>query len=283
MNNNINMIKGKKINELKENEIKQNDLIKKYEEYIEKTIAIFKNLLNKINSINNCLNLEKNNKLNNLINAYSLSLKNLSIDEISNVINEELDKFILHFKNGNDNNNINNGEEIIKKNKQAMEKINDIFGFITTLNNTKINIQNYLNDVEKLIKVKDIEKKKDNEINNNNSKNNKNNSNKINSVNNNKNNNNNENKNKINEQIKEQPKESKINTTFNKINLIYFVKSEGNYIIFGNDFVENNKNNIELIVNEEEKFLVSRYKLKKRENIISIIIKKNLTNLSKMF
>ena len=118
-------------------------------------------MLNKINSINDCLNLEKNNKLNNLINAYSLSLKNLSIDEVSNVINEELDKFILHLKNGNDNNNINNGEEIIKKNKQAMEKINDIFGFITTLNNTKINIQNYLNDVEKLIKVKDIEKKKE--------------------------------------------------------------------------------------------------------------------------
>ena len=51
MNNNMKIINDKKIKELKENEIKLNKLIKKYEEYIGKTILIFKNLLNKINSI----------------------------------------------------------------------------------------------------------------------------------------------------------------------------------------------------------------------------------------
>ena len=283
MNNNMNIIKDKKIKDLKENDIKQNDLIKKYEEYIGKTVLIFKNLLNKINLLNESLYLENNNKLNNLINSYSLSLNNLNIDEVSNVINEELDKFIIHIKN-NCNNNINIDEEIIKNNKQAMEKINGIFGLLTTINNSKIGIQNYLNDVEKLITVKDIEKKKkqNNEINikNNNLNNNK--LNNDNNVNNNKINNN-ENKKTDNNQIKEKQKKSNINTSVNKINLIYFVKSEGNYNIFGWQFVQNNKDNIELIINGEEKILNSSYKLKKRENIISIVIKKNLTNLSKMF
>ena len=59
MNNNMNMIKEKKIKEFQENEIKQKELIKKYEEYINKTITLFKNLLNKINSINDSLNLKK--------------------------------------------------------------------------------------------------------------------------------------------------------------------------------------------------------------------------------
>jgi surface protein len=85
------------------------------------------------------------------------NLKNLSIDDISNVINEELDNFIIHLKSCN--NNISNGEEIIKKNKQAMKKINEIFGFLNVPNNNKINIQNYLNDLKKLITVKEIEKK----------------------------------------------------------------------------------------------------------------------------
>ena len=215
MNNNMNMIKEKKLKEFQENEIKQKELIKKYEEYINKTITLFKNLLNKINSINDSLNLKKSNQLNNLINTYPLSLKNLNINEISNVINEELDKFIIHLKNnGNNNININNNEEIIKKNKKAMEKINNIFGYLTALNNNKIYIQNYLNDVEQLITVKDIENKQNNEINI-----------KTNIIIN--NNNNNNNVNKDNNHVKEKPKESNINTTVNKINLIYFVKSEG--------------------------------------------------------
>jgi len=228
MNNNFKIIRNKKVEELEENEIKQNKLIKKYEEYIDKTILLFKNLLNKINSLHGSLNLEKNNKLNNLINTYSLNLKNLSIDDISNVINEELDNFIIHLKSCN--NNISNGEEIIKKNKQAMKKINEIFGFLNVPNNNKINIQNYLNDLKKLITVKEIEKKRDNQINiinsdiqinNNRMKNIDDNNNKNNENNSNKKINNNENKNENKKQIKEKPCELKITTTFNKINLIF--------------------------------------------------------------
>ena len=33
------------------------------------------------------------------------------------------------------------------------------------------------------------------------------------------------------------------------INLIYFTKKEGIYNIFGGEFVENNKNNIDLVIN----------------------------------
>ena len=93
MNNNINIIKDKKINELKDEEKKQNEIIQNYEKYIIKTIDIFKNILNKINTIHHSLNLPDNNKLNDLIKFYPLKLQNLYIDNISNIINEELDLF----------------------------------------------------------------------------------------------------------------------------------------------------------------------------------------------
>ena len=94
MNININLIKDKKMNELKDNEIKQSELIKKYENYINQTIEIFKIILYKINNLHNLLKLENNNKLNDLINKYPLNNENLNINDISNVINEEFDNFI---------------------------------------------------------------------------------------------------------------------------------------------------------------------------------------------
>ena len=84
----------------------------------------------------------------------------------------------------------------------------------------------------------------------------------------------------------------------NKIKLIYFVDGEGevedefgNYIdgkdgkfnIFGDKFIENNKNNIDLIINGTKKGLVKEYKLNKGENKIEIIIKNKITNLEYMF
>lgn len=94
MNININLIKDKKLNEIKDNEIKQSELIKKYENYINQTIEIFKIILNKINNLNNWLKLENNNIFYDLINKYPLNIENLNINDISNVINEELDDFI---------------------------------------------------------------------------------------------------------------------------------------------------------------------------------------------
>ena len=82
--NNANLMN--KINELKE----------KYEKYISKAFEIFKNILNKINSIHSLLNLKNNNKLNDLVNKYSLSFEYLELNDISNVIDEELEQFKIY-------------------------------------------------------------------------------------------------------------------------------------------------------------------------------------------
>ena len=93
---------------------------------------------------------------------------------------------------------------------------------------------------------------------------------------------------KINELIKiNENKDNKINNLENKynklneeiniindimknkghlINLIYESKEEENQRIFGEEFVVNNINNIDLIINGEKSNLISKYKLKKGEN-----------------
>ena len=66
----------------------------------------------------------------------------------------------------------------------------------------------------------------------------------------------------------------------NEINLIYFNKYEDfENRIFGEKFVENNKNNIDLIINGEKLNLISKYKLKEGENNIKLILKTKITNL----
>ena len=69
----------------------------------------------------------------------------------------------------------------------------------------------------------------------------------------------------------------------NKIDLMYFTEKEGVEDIFGFNFVENNKNNIDLIINGDKTNLSSTYMLKKGENYITLIIKNKLTDLSYMF
>ena len=86
--------------------MKQKDLIKKYEIYIEKTIEIFKNILNHMNSKYNLMKLNNNIKLNNLVNKFGLSFQNVNIDDISKVINEEFQQI----KNYIDNNNKKNSD-----------------------------------------------------------------------------------------------------------------------------------------------------------------------------
>jgi serine/threonine protein kinase len=58
---------------------------------------------------------------------------------------------------------------------------------------------------------------------------------------------------------------------------------DGKFNIFGEKFVENNKNNIELKINGIKEELVKEYKLKKGENKIEIIIKNKIINLEYMF
>ena len=71
--------------------------------------------------------------------------------------------------------------------------------------------------------------------------------------------------------------------TRNEIKIIYESETISNQNIFGKQFVENNKNNIELIINGEKTKLVKKYKLKKGLNNIQIIIKNKLNNLENMF
>ena len=74
----------------------------------------------------------------------------------------------------------------------------------------------------------------------------------------------------------------------NKINLIYYKKKEKDYFkrdnnIFGDKFVENNKNNIELKINGIKSELVKKYELEYGENNIEIIIKNKITDFEYMF
>ena len=183
MNNNINKIKDEKI--------------KKYENYINKTIEIFKNILNKMNDINRSLKLGNNIKLNNLLNNYTLNINN--INDISNVINEEIDKFYIYIQNAN----------------KIMINNNNRFNLLSNVNTT--NVQKEINEYR------------------------------------------------------------------DKINLIYFANEIKTYTIFGYEFVQNNKNNVELIINGKKNQLVCDSELKKGDNIITLLIKNKLKNLRDMF
>ena len=117
IDNRIDFLKDKKIDEL-------NLLNKKYEEYINNSLKIFNNILNKMNLIHSLFNLEKNIQLNDLlvINPFnSNNFNNININSISSVIDDEFDHFIDHIKNKSNKmqNNLNN--EISKNN---MEKEN---------------------------------------------------------------------------------------------------------------------------------------------------------------
>ena len=68
----------------------------------------------------------------------------------------------------------------------------------------------------------------------------------------------------------------------NEINLIYNTGYEGECQIFGDKFVEKN-NNIELNINGYKNKLINKYKLKKGDNNIKMIIKNKIKNLRYMF
>jgi len=68
----------------------------------------------------------------------------------------------------------------------------------------------------------------------------------------------------------------------NEINLIYFSEEEEDKDIFGEEFVHKNKHNIELKINGIKNCLIDKCRLKKGDNIITLILKKDLTDLSYM-
>ena len=234
LENSKKFIKDKKLKELINDEIKSKELIKKYEDYIEQTIEIFKNLLIKINSMHSLLELNNNDKLRDLINEYPLNIKNLDINKIKNVINEELE----HIEKCLINNKINLKEKHFEKEQ----------------NKKKINITQNINGEKKII-LNNF----DNNINDIHDK---------------------ENSNKI---VNGNRNEIKFDKYINKINITYYAKTKGNYDIFGKKFVENNEGNISLNINGKINNLVHNYELKEGENIITLIIKNKLINLSYMF
>ena len=69
----------------------------------------------------------------------------------------------------------------------------------------------------------------------------------------------------------------------NIINLIYFAEKEDDEEIFGHAFVKNNIDNIDLIINGNKINLIDTCNLNKGENIVTLIIKNQLTDLSYMF
>ena len=75
----------------------------------------------------------------------------------------------------------------------------------------------------------------------------------------------------------------KFNNYKDEINIIYKTDEEGYENIFGDEFVKNNKNNIDLIINGNKNKLISEYKMRKGKNNIKIIIKNKIRYLEYMF
>ena len=113
VNQKLSILKDKKIKEL-------SALIKKYEEYINKTFEIFNNALKKMDLIHSLLNLNKNIQLNKLLSSNQFNINNINIADISNVISEEFETIINHLSNKN-NNKIKN--ELINDNKENQNLI----------------------------------------------------------------------------------------------------------------------------------------------------------------
>ena len=246
-----NNLKDRIIGDFKDNNnFDQYKLIKRYENYIERTFEIFKTSLNKINSIHSLLKLKINAKLIDLINNYPLNLENLEVDYISNVIDEELDQFKNSIKNyykiGNeiklDENMMNNNQLTNIVNVNNNNIINNLSNRNNNLDNKNYKDKKSNMDINYINDMSNMEKDKISNIN-----------------------------------------KFQLNEYKNKINLIYFSEFDYYANIFGEKFVENNEDNIELVINNKQNSLVKNYILKKGENHITLIIKKKLINLSYMF
>ena len=212
-------------------------------------IISYMEILPNINNIKN-----KIKELRDIIDRF-----NNNIDDIINIfknIKMNLEKYYII------NNNIMNNYNVRNRNYEIFKNLNNI-------NNNKImndlkdiiNEKNIINKFNKIYNLND--KIKNNEININEEE-------------------------KKDEEIKIKNNEIKVNEIEtlkfrNEINLIYKTEKKGKQRIFGKKFVENNKNNIELIINEIKSELIEEYELKEGNNNIKLIIKNNLTDLEDMF
>ena len=67
-----------------------------------------------------------------------------------------------------------------------------------------------------------------------------------------------------------------------EINIIYNIKGKNEVRLFGDGFVERNKNNLKLIIEEKEQNLISNYKLINNNKDILKIKLKGITNVTNM-
>ena len=65
--------------------------------------------------------------------------------------------------------------------------------------------------------------------------------------------------------------------------MVYYAKYRAKWPIFGKNFADNNKDNIDLIVNGKHYKLADKPILEEGDNIVTIVIKNKLTDLSGMF
>ena len=134
MNNNINLINEKKIKELKKENLLKSELIKEYEIFIGKTFEIFKNVLNKINSIYSSLDLKDSIILDKLITDYQINYENLEINKNCNFDNKNNQNSLFYiseyekifYKNIFDNQKEPNKERISAHNAIMVWKDNSI-------------------------------------------------------------------------------------------------------------------------------------------------------------
>ena len=76
------------------------------------------------------------------------------------------------------------------------------------------------------------------------------------------------------------------NTNNTEINIIYNIKYKKYIKLFGDEFVENNKNICKMIIDNKEYEMEDSYKIKNyKNNILKIKLKgiNNITNMSYMF
>ena len=165
--NNIILIKEKKIYELMQNKKKLSDLLKNFKNYADKSISVFKDIINQINSIHSLLKFEKNNKLNDLIQI-SLPSNLEKINDMKNLLNEEFN--LLKNKLSRSNIQSNNNKKIYLNNVLIIKKESEI-SFTkhkkhNELNNSDIHATFGTNDYNSFKqKNKNISNEHDNDIN----------------------------------------------------------------------------------------------------------------------
>jgi len=155
----IYFIKEKKINDLILNKKKINENLNKYKNYVNKSIAIFNDTINQINSMLTLLNLEKNNRLNELMKILPSNLE--KINDMSNLLNEEFQLL----KNKISKNNLENKKNINNNKYKNLKKNKEIEIFYNKIKKLQNNL-NHLNQKNSEIKPQIIPEFKFKESNN---------------------------------------------------------------------------------------------------------------------